>query len=498
VTEPSSPVPDGAPYGAPDVAATPAPVEWQVEPAPMEPSLDAVPVPWQPSKPGPISIGGVLGEVLARYAADGPRLFGLLLVPSVLALAMAGSDLAWVPTILNLVGLAIAMALVDAGPGAISLRVASGRGLRRVGWLLLTLIVFGILVFLAVIIPSIVAGFVLLTAPVVGVVAILVAFALAFWVAARLLLAIPAVVVDPIGPGDAIGRAWRMTRPIGLLLRLGAVYLVSILFVLIPSFAAGFTRLLDVPLLISIVAFGLAVGVVAPITPVALVVLYRRVGGTVEARPSLQLPPLSPSAASSAPPSSDEPPAEAMSDAMSDALAAPEAVATPDAVATEGEPPSEPVSTWLGPPPATTRRTRVIAVVAVTVLVGSLAASAVALGTLASQGLVPAGAVPPGQVVFGTTDSLITCTVMNPVTIFGQGAPIAWIARYDHRSSATDEVKLRVMKNGQVIIDETERPDTASCLGSDGPETGVPAGAYDFTVLINGVVTAHGTMTVLP
>lgn len=257
------------------------------------------PVPWgpppaPPAQPGtgtyvdeapPFTVGALLRDTLARYAADPLRLIALAVIPSAFSYL---ASIAFGPVadprnairmapLLGLVGLVIAiiaasttLALLEGGP-RLTLRGAYSRGLRRSGWLVLTAIVIALLFLVVGLVASLALGVLALVAFVArGPGALLILYPLLIvviaWVATRLALAIVAVVVDDLNTGQAIGVAWRATRRWGVSLRILAAGLLLGLLLLPASFGAAF---LELP-----AAFGgqgafsvLALAILAVLTP---------------------------------------------------------------------------------------------------------------------------------------------------------------------------------------------------------------------------------------
>ena len=50
--------------------------------------------------------------------------------------------------------------------------------------------------------------------------------------------------------------------------------------------------------------------------------------------------------------------------------------------------------------------------------------------------------------------------------------------------------------DGSEILNELEKPGVYECLGSGTPESDIDVGTYVFKILLNGQVTAQGTLVV--
>jgi hypothetical protein len=489
--------------------------------------------------------------VFARYGADPIRLFVLAAVPSVLsfgstamtspfagpsALAGLSALLSLLATVLGFVSGSVTLALLDGGP-RMSFARALRRGLERVGWFFLTAIVIGLgflVVILIALIPLIVAVFVGNAA--IAVIVVFAIFLVVVYLTLRLALAIVGNVVDNLNTIDAIKVSWRVTRPMGVWLRILAAALV-IGLVVVPASLAGvvllFPGMFGQPLLF--IAAGLVLAIITPITSILTYAAYRRL-----------VPPIAPWWAATAvpptPPVAGPPPV-----AVSPGPAAPitvshESVAlepTPApptvpaaAPASPTAPAAAPLVSWSQPsgapaaaaasatkpvfaPPRFGLAGQVILVLMLALGVGGIVSVGWFLGELAGgrvnfptlPGMPGSSAFPgfpgldgevtPGTVAFGTSSDLDTCTVQGQTTVMPESGEILWIAAFTRRTSSTDEIRFRVTHDGQEIVNEIQAPGVFDCIGVEDPETGLTPGVYTFEVLLNGGVDARGTLIVI-
>jgi hypothetical protein len=107
-----------------------------------------------------------------------------------------------------------------------------------------------------------------------------------------------------------------------------------------------------------------------------------------------------------------------------------------------------------------------------------------------------AGAVARGTVAFGTSSSLLTCTVQGQTTFLPAGGQGVWIAAFSRRTTLNDEVRLRITVNGKETANDVQPRGSFDCLGTEKVETGLAPGTYVFEVLVNGRVDALGTLVV--
>jgi hypothetical protein len=106
------------------------------------------------------------------------------------------------------------------------------------------------------------------------------------------------------------------------------------------------------------------------------------------------------------------------------------------------------------------------------------------------------GFVFPGQVAFGSAANLDDCTVDGPLLFVTAGTPVEWIAAFERQVTPQDEVFVRTTRDGLVLDTTLQEPGTYDCLGSDTPESGLVAGVYTYEVLVNGSVSATGSLIV--
>jgi hypothetical protein len=62
--------------------------------------------------------------------------------------------------------------------------------------------------------------------------------------------------------------------------------------------------------------------------------------------------------------------------------------------------------------------------------------------------------------------------------------------------TASDGVRLVVLRGVTEILDVRQDPGSYSCLGIEDPETGIERGVYTFEVYVNDVLGASGTLFV--
>src|SRR5579862_7654369 len=228
--EPPAPVGPGEgvppPEAGSDAAAPPsAPVAWDgaaAPPAPPRPLVSWAPPPVSAGIAGvgsyangrpPFTVGRLLSDTFARYAADPVRLYLVAAIPAMLTAAIQYVDnpyrnpaaaVTWAPilallaSVIGLIGTATTFALLEGGP-SLAFGRALDRGVHRFGWMLLTAIVIGLL--------FVVVGFVLAI--------LLIVVPILIWVGVRLGLALSANVVDNLNTADALRVSWRATRGSG-------------------------------------------------------------------------------------------------------------------------------------------------------------------------------------------------------------------------------------------------------------------------------------------
>ncbi|HUQ43811.1 MAG TPA: hypothetical protein VM451_05275 [Candidatus Limnocylindria bacterium] len=309
--------------------------------------------------PPRFTVGALLKDSFARYGADPIRLFLVSLVISVVSygsslasfasnplLTTSGSslnrpfvDVSGILGLLNLVvsfvGMGVIYALLEGGP-KLPFGRAFARGLHRSGWAFLTVLLLGVaffVVFLLAIIPGIIFALAGTTAFIIY---FFVAFLVIVWLAIRVTLALPAVVVDNLNSIDAFKLSWHATKPAGVW---GRVVLAGLALglILIPATLGG--ALLILPAILGgqpwlLIPVALAFTIVTPLGSTLLYSAYRRL-----------VPPFLPSWAGHAGVATPPDAAAAMPE---DAAAASAAMAEP--VATAAMAMDAPVEAPLSPP----------------------------------------------------------------------------------------------------------------------------------------------------
>jgi hypothetical protein len=172
----------------------------------------------------------------------------------------------------------------------------------------------------------------------------------------------------------------------------------------------------------------------------------------------------------------------------------------------------------VGPPPATERGTgaatprtasappftggsRAFVGVTVVLAVIGLVSLPFAMSTVFSrqlnlQGLTFPGAVPAGTVVFGTSASLRTCSVLGQKSEAPAYSPIVYMGHFDRPATVADEVQLHILQDGTEIANEVETSGNYQCLGIEIPETDIGPGTYEIRMWVGGRVAARGTLVV--
>lgn len=471
--------------------APPPLTSWQAPPPPST---------WPPE----FSIGAILKDSFARYAADPVRIFVIGLLPAIAGLVgglLIGSrtpDLAslgsfivatmvftLVAGALGLISASITFALLEGGPQC-SLGSAARWGLSRVGWLLATgiLLVFAVGgIYIAVAIPVVLLFRFL--GPLIFI-PILVAVVLVLWAAMRLYPALVAVVVDRLDAGHAIRRSWAVTKPTGVWLRLFGCFLVLGLVLAPTSFlATAITAITGLPALVASIVGGLVLAFVGPLGICLLYSAYRRLVGPVAATA-----PITPTFV--APPA----PAGATDESASPGSPGPIVVWTPELPGARAAPPAAGfIAPVLG-----TRGRAFVGVTIVLAIVG-LVSAPLAIGSI--LGRVPTmpsttfpGNVPAGAVVFGTSGNLRTCTVSNQMTTAAAFSPIAFMGHMARTATPSDEVRLVVTRDGTEILNKVQTAATYVCLGTATPESDIESGTYVFEIRLNGEASAIGTLVV--
>jgi hypothetical protein len=465
-TSPSAPL---IAWDAPAPSDTPAP-----------PDAPAPPIVWAPAPPEAqgISIGGALGDAFARYAADPVRLFLVGLIPSILVLIVSTSTgPTLLVTLLSLIATAITMVLGDRGPKS-SLRAAVGLGARRTGWLYAASFVIVIVIGLVGAIPA-----VLIVTVARDNVGLMIALTLLLaiplgWVYARLVLALPAVVIADVGAGTGIDQARAATKRLGTAVQVFVIIFIAGLASTPVSFAAGFLLGTDlVPPIVVFVVGGALVAFVAPVAPLAYVSMYRRV------YPSYEEPAVS---------------AERIGPRSMWATGAPASGPDPtDATAPEPAPPAaeRPIPAIIAAPPfgrlarALVGAALALGIAGVVVFTWTL--GAIALGAVGGS----TGNVPRGTIAFGPAASIATCSVTRPSTELPKGGALTWMGAFSHRTTPTDRIRLVINVDGTDVANVVQPAGTFDCLGSDVPETGLEPGVYRLTLYVNDEQSATGTFT---
>ena len=428
------------------------------------------PVAWAPAAPEAIgiSIGGVLRDTFARYAADPIRLFLVGLIPSALVLFVAddpGPTL--VVSVLSLISTSIAMVLGDRGPRE-PFGAAAGLGIRRAGWLMVTSLAIVILVMGVALVPLVLIA--LTAGRNVGlfwVLLLLLGIPLA-WVYMRLILAIPGVVIDQLRPNPAMKQARAATRKVSTTVQLFVVVLLASLVSTPVALAAGALLVADfVPPFVILGVGGVLIAFVAPVSPLAFVSMYRRVYARAELAPAAAI--------------------GADTDVDGDVEAAAADLVVEDAAS---ESPTHPAPAY-GP------LARGLAGATLTLGIGGIVAFVWVLGALAAGALAGAtGNVPRGTILFGPAASVETCTVASPFTVMARGGSITWMGSIPRRTAASDRIRLVITVDGVVAADLVQPSGVFDCLGNDIPETGFDPGVYTLTLYVNDVASATGTFTV--
>jgi hypothetical protein len=453
--------------------------------APAPPLVAWGPPPTQPgvpiaSTPDGFTVGAILADAFARYAADPIRLFVLGMIPaiaSLLGVALAGPQ----PTTLAAFGpylfatfasslLAIALglsvaaitfALLELGPAG-GLGQAVRWGLGRVGWLFATGFLYGLAVFVVLLAFFLPIAILAVAIGALSVLLIVVAVPVVLWISIRLNLAIVATVIDRLDAGRSIRLAWAITKPSGVWWRVfGSVLAIGLLVGPVSILASSLSLIGSVPRPAATLIGVLLLAFVSPLSGSVQYSIYRRLVGPPPAVP----------AAVTAP----------------DGIVAPVASAAPAARATNAPPLGSGGRAFIGV-------TVVLAVIGLVSL--PLALSAMFSRQLTLQGLSFPGSVPIGTVAFGTSGSLRTCTVLGQTTEAAAYAPIVYMGHFDRSATAADKVELHILRNGTEIANEVEKSGFYQCLGIETPETDIGPGTYDVEMWLNGRLAAHGTLVV--
>ena len=445
--------------------------------------------------------------------------------------------------VVGIVGSSTTFALAEGGR-AVSFGRALRRGIERAGWLFLTSLLLGVAFFALILIALIPIGLFAIISPVLIVVP-LIALALAFlWAAMRLTLALPANVADNLNSIEAVKLSWRATRPSGVWLRILAASLVLGLMVapaaigaLLLVFPAMFTGGAQLLLLAPAVVFALF----TPLSALLAFSAYRRL--VPPFHPSWTEPPPAmpvtvpasaraidapPPPAPAARPTVDAPALATIDSSAPAPMAAPaptlappvvEAAATtlaPETAAADASPPA--AIDAPGPAFRVPRLGRAgKALIALVLAFDVAGVAAIPYGVARMEQFVrdgfpgfpgapgspgfpgfPTGNAPvfPGQVAFGSAANLDDCTMDNQLLFVTAGTPIEWLAAFERQVTPQDEVFVRITRDGQVLDTALQEPGTYDCLGNDTPDSGLVAGIYTYEVLVNGSVSATGSLIV--
>jgi hypothetical protein len=450
------------------------------------------PVAWQAPEPTgrAFGVGEVIADVFAYYGADPLRLLVIAALPAVLGmfgglalgdsqdLASLGPSLALtlVGALIGLVAASVIFVLLDAGRLA-PLAAALRAGIVRSGRLLLAGLAIGGLIIGLLVLIAIPAALLAAVAPILGGLALIAGGLVAGWASLRLVLAIPAVVVDRLGVGESLRTAWQVSRPAGVWLRFLACALIVGLLTGPASFAGGVIGVTDLAgswlqlLVLASIVF------VAPVGTILYYAAYRR---------------LVPRAVPASP-------AEAAEAAVvPDAAGGGAEIEGPDEIPS---PPIAPQPLPLAPRPlpppilgaagkAILVATVGLAVVSLTV--GSWTLGQVVLGTIGVPGVPGPSRPAAGVVEFGASANLASCTVTAMSTRFGPTDPMVWLIQFPRRATFADEVRIRITRDGEILYDDVEERGTFDCLGTDEPVVQLEPGRYAFTARLNGDVVATG------
>jgi hypothetical protein len=502
--------------------------------------------------PPPFTVGALLSDTFARYGADILRLFVVSVVASGLSWLSTfatpfGTNPLARPTgfvdvsgllglasfVAGIVGSSTMVAIAEGGPG-LPFGRAIRRGVERAGWLFLTSLLLGVgfvVLFLLALIP--VALFVFIS-PVLAIVPVIGLFLVFLWASLRLMLAVPANVADNLNSIEAVKLSWRVTKSSGVWLRLlGASFLLGLLvapgaigalFLVFPALFSGGAQLLLA--LVPAIVFA----VFTPLSILLAFSAYRRLVPPLQ--PSWTAAPASmtPPGATAPPPPSIDAPAAPLGSSIDTPPAppidAPAADAVPQPAAAGWAPAAEPpASTAPADPQASaspafrvprlgTAGKALIALALAFDVAGILAIpyGYAEMERIVRQGIpgfpgAPGsptfpgfpggdGSVVGGQVAFGSDADLETCTLRFPLIVATAGTRVEWIAVTAERVIPQDEVFLRITHDGTVLETTLQDPGTYDCLGSETPEDPLLEGVYTYEVLVNGSVSATGSLFV--
>ena len=444
------------------------------------------------------------------------------------------------------VGSSVMLALAEGGRG-LTFGRAIRRGIERSGWLFLTSLLLGVVfigLFLIALIPL---GLFLVISPVLVIVPVIAVFVAFLWASMRLSLALPANVADNLNSIEAVKLSWRATRPSGVWLRIlgaslllglmvapaaiGAILLVfpamfrgggQLLLLLVP--AVAFALFTPLSLLLSYSAYRRLVPPLQPSwadMPGAAPVVGDATAGHADAPdPALgeegaaALPPVpwvdpAASAAAAWAPASSEPPLTAASPEPTPTAAAADATAEPAPVLSAPAAPAFRV-----PRLGTAGKALVALVLAFDVAgIAAIPYGVAQMETFVRDGFpgfpgapggpglpgFPGGGdgfVFPGQVAFGSDANFESCTIQGQLFFATAGTSVEWVASLERTVTAQDEVFLRVTRDGQELETTLQASGTYDCLGSRAPGPGLAEGVYTYEIIVNGTVSANGSLIV--
>jgi len=454
------------PEPAPEAATGPA-TEPPMDLAPP-PALSPTP-PTAPPAPPPFTVRLLIRDTFARYAADWLRLLivsgAVGAITLVVSLFQVSRGLAAFP---REVGTFIALALFELIVGLIStsvlfslmgggrqtpLRTAVIRGFRRSPSVFLVILAIGAaflgLGFVTLFATTLLAG--VLRSTFIGLVLAVFSLLWVYWFVFRLTLAIPGVVIDRLGVGEALSRSRTITRPRPVWLRMiGSAILLGLLIG-----AAGFSVALVsfsgsslVQLVISVVSAAF----IAPFSVALAVSIYRRL----------------------VPVAGGETPADREQVGF----------ATPEF--------GRPARRLLG-------ATIVLAVVGAVTFPFAIQAMFDRFGQVFAgfgpNGIAP-GRVVPGTITFGSAVTPAQCAVSSPKSTFARTESFTWVAALPILTSRGDKVQLRVSRDGGLLGVIDEPAGIYICMYPTERESGFLPGVYLYEMLVNDVVQASGTVTI--
>jgi hypothetical protein len=437
-------------------------------------------------------------EATLRAAMDdiGTGFWPLLLVGAVgfvpiwaLVAALGESGLASVVQFLTIVpsGALLAAAGAIRADRAATLGGSYRQAVARMLDYFLANLVVGAIILVIVFVPAIVIGIAIAlifasgsqeTSALIGVVVLmaLVALILVTYVAGRLALIGPLVIVEGLGVGEAVPISWRRTRH--QVLRLLAVFFVGS----IPGWlvALGLAMLGFGIFGIGAVAgaiLGLGYAIAILVLSCVNVVSWQRLGGIAPDDPTLAGMSVA-TASETAPPASDAlPPVRDVAPSDSD----------------EAQPASDgPVSTRRsdrGPLTAIL----LIATGLILVIAGSVSAVGKVGGWIEALGGRHEGTITYGVNGFG-------CFQLDPRSEFDAGQIVHLVAPLPRSLPAGERVQFEVYAGGELIDRGFEEPFArqTDCLFFDLDTTDIEAGDYTFRYLWGAELLAEGSFTVRP